>query len=546
MKIGIAQINSLVGDFPRNAKRIMQAYRACVDAGADIVVTPELSLVGYPPRDLVTKARFVEKCLQALDYLADETGDVPLIVGYIDFHDFVQPGKPTRNAAAFLHQGRVKKKVWKTLLPSYDMFDENKHFEPSAASKSFLFNGKRIGITIGEDIWTDDFIRRPLYHRDPVSELVEDGVDLIINISAAPFHRGSPQKRANTFEVVACGAKCPIVCCNAIGMNEQLVFDGNSLVVDAEGNELATLPGFKSCFKVVDLATRGTSAPVARSIEVEDVYHALVLGIKDYADKAGFTNVTMSLGGDVESALVACLAVEALGKERVNALIMPDENQPIESTLRAVSAAERLGIEYKNISVDVVKQSADLVLGQIMPDMDHPLVGAGMASRIRAMLLMAYARNNDYLVLSCANKSDLAIGHQVLGGEASQGLAVLSDVPKIIVHKLARYVNRNSELISNTELDQEVENSKKRHKYGRETAPPYVVLDLILELYVDYQLSCEEIIGGHGYDENTVRWVQRKVDLNEWKRQQAAPGIRVTSKAFGMCRRMPAVQGFVD
>ena len=542
MKIGIAQINSSVGDFPRNAKRIMQAYRACVDAGAEIVVTPELSLVGYPPRDLVTKSRFVE----ALDYLADETGDVPLIVGYVDYHDFVQPGKPLRNAAAFLHDGRVRKKVWKTLLPSYDMFDEHKYFEPASSCEPFVFKGKRIGLTIGEDVWTDDYIKRPLYQRDPVAELVEKGVDLLININAAPFHRGSPQKRANTFEVVACGAKCPIVCCNAVGMNEQLVFDGNSLVVDAEGNGVANLPGFKACFKVIDFEAHGLQPPVARSVEVEDVYKALLLGIRDYSEKAGFPFVTLSLNGDVESALVACLAVEALGVDRVNALIMPDESQTEGAVTRAVEVAERLGIEHKNISVDVVKQSADLVVGEIMPDLDHPLVGVGMASRIRAMLLMAYARNNGYLVLSSANKSDLAIGHQVLGGDASLGLAVLSDVPKVIVHKLARFVNLKTELISPELLNREEEKSKKMHKYGRELSPPYVILDLILELYVDYQLSCDDIITGHGYDENTVRWVQRKVDLNEWKRQQAAPGIRVTSKAFGMCRRMPVVQGFVD
>lgn len=546
MKVGIAQINSIVGDFPRNAKRIMQAYRACVDAGADIVVTPELSLVGYPPRDLVTKSRFVEKCLQALDYLADETGDVPLIVGYVDFHDFVQPGKPLRNAAAFLQDGRVRKKVWKTLLPSYDMFDEHKYFEPSSSSEPFLHDGKRIGITIGEDIWTEDFIKRPLYERDPVAELVDKGVDVLINISAAPFHRGSPQKRANIFEVVACGAKCPVVCCNAVGMNEQLVFDGNSLVVDAKGNGVANLPGFTSCFKVVDIEEQGSNPPVARSVEVEDVYKALLLGIRDYSEKAGFPQVTLSLNGDIDSALVACLAVEALGKKNVNALIMPDETQSEAALIRAVDIAERLGIEHKNISVDVVKQSADLVVGEIMPDLDHPLVEVGMVSRIRGMLLMAYARNNGYLVLSSANKSDLAIGHHVLGGDDSLGLAVLSDVPKVIVHKIARFVNQKAELISVEQLDSEEEKSKKMHHYGRELSPPYVILDLILELYVDYQLSCDEIISGHGYDENTVRWVQRKVDLNEWKRQQAAPGIRVTSKAFGMCRRMPVVQGFVD
>lgn len=545
MKIGVAQINSIVGDFPRNAKRIMQAYRACVDSGADIVVTPELSLVGYPPRDLVTKTRFVDKCLQALDYLADEVGDVPLIVGYVDYHDFVQPGRPLRNAAAFLHDGRIKKKFWKTLLPSYDMFDEHKHFEPASHCEPFLFEGKRIGVTIGEDIWTDDFIRRPLYERDPVAELVEKGVDLLVNISASPFHRGSPQRRADILEVVACGAGCPVVCCNAVGMNEQLVFDGNSMVVDGEGNEVANLPGFSSCFKVVDFELHGTRPPKARSVEVEDLYRALVLGIHSYAENAGFEKVTLSLTGDVESSLVAFLAVQALGKNRVKALIMPDESQTANSIVRAVAIAERLGIEHKNVSVDVVKQSADLVMGEIDAASENPLVGAGVASRIRAMLLMAYARNNDFLVLSSANRTDLAVGHAVLGGDASIGLAVLSDVPKNFVHKIARFINREDEWIDNDLLDREVEASKKVHKYGLETTPPYVVLDLILELYVDYQLSCNEIMAAHGYDENTVRWVQRKVDRNEWKRQQAAPGIRVTSKAFGMCRRMPAVQSFI-
>lgn len=546
MKIGIAQINSDIGDFPGNAKRIMQAYRACVDAGAKIVVTPELSLVGYPPRDLVTKDRFVEKCLQALDYLADETGAVPLIVGYIDFHDFEQPGKPLRNAAAFLHQGRIRKKIWKTLLPSYDMFDELKYFEPSSICKAFNFGGRRIGLTIGEDIWLEGFIRRPIFKRDPITELKEDGADLIINISASPFHKGMPKQRASLLEVVACGANAPLVYCNAVGMNEQLTFDGNSLVLDADGNEIANLPGFTSCFKVVDITDVGTGPPNVRSVDVQDVHSALVLGIEDYAEKAGFAAVAMILNGNIESSLVACLAVKALGKDQVKALIMPDENQSAESVSRAVELAEKLGIEHKNVSVDVVKQSADLVVGEIIADLDHPLVDKGITSRIRAMLLMAYARSNNFLVLSSANKSDLAIGHQLLGGDSSHGLAVLSDVPKIIVHKLANHINSEQELISKALIQRGEESSKKPHKYGDETAPPYVLIDLILELYVDYQLSGEDIVTGHGYDETTVRWVQRKVDLNEWKRQQAAPGIRVTSKAFGMCRRMPTVQAFVD
>ena len=546
MKIGIAQINSNVGDFPRNAKRIMQAYRACVETGAEIVITPELSLVGYPPRDLVTKTTFVEKCLQALDYLADEVGDVPLVVGYLDYHDFIQPGKPFRNAAAFLHQGKIKHKVWKTLLPSYDMFDEHKYFEPAETCLPIEHNGTKIGITIGEDIWLDEFIRRPLYQRDPVAELKEAGAEMILNISAAPFHKGIPQHRANVLEVLACGAGVPVVYCNAVGMNEQLVYDGHSLVLDAEGNEIANLPGFKACFKVVDLAEAGRGAPRARSIDIEDVHDALVMGIQDYVRKTGFGSVCMILKGDIESSLVACLAVKALGADAIKALIMPVEAQSTASVIRSVKIAEKLGIKYKNVSVDVVKQSADLVVGEIIPDLSHPLVDEGLASRIRSMMLMAYARNNHYLMLSSANKSDLAIGHQVVGGDTSNGLAVLSDVPKIFVHKLANFVNKEDEIIPKDIIVREEARSKKPHKHGKETTPPYVLLDLIIELYVDYQQSGEDIINGHGYDENTVRWVQRKVDLNEWKRQQAAPSIRVTSKAFGMCRRMPMVQSFID
>ncbi|GAA4585712.1 NAD(+) synthase [Rubritalea spongiae] len=547
MKIGIAQINSDVGDFPKNAKRIMQAYRACVDAGADIVVTPELSLVGYPPRDLVTKTTFVEKCLQALDYLADETGDVPLIVGYIDYHDFVQPGKPFRNAAAFLHQGRIRRKVWKTLLPSYDMFDEHKHFEPADHCKPFVYNGVKIGITIGEDIWLDDFIRRPLYHRDPASELVESGADLLINISAAPFYKGSPMKRSNLLEVLACGAKTPIIYCNAVGMNEQLVFDGNSLILDESGNEIANLPGFKACYKVVDLDTKGNGAPKPRSKDIKDINDALELGIKDYVKKTGFSSACMILKGDIESSVVACLAVKALGKESVKALVIAEHDGDIsKSEQRAVELAETLGIEFKRVSTDLIKQSADRAISEIMEDSSHPLVDEGLASRIRSMLLMAYARENHFLMLSSANRSDLSIGHEVVGGDSSNGLGVLGDVPKIFVHKLANYLNIENEFIPKEFIAEQEELSRKAHKHGKEVAPPYILLDLILELYIDYQQSGEDIINGHGYDEPTVRWIQRKVDLNEWKRQQAAPTIRVTSKAFGMSRRMPMIQSFVD
>ncbi|WP_018970749.1 NAD(+) synthase [Rubritalea marina] len=545
MKIGIAQMNSIVGDFPRNAKGILQAYRACINAGADIVLTPELSLVGYPPRDLVTKKTFVRQCHQALDYLADEIGEIPLIVGYVDYHDFEAPGRPLRNAAAFLHNGGIKHKAFKTLLPSYDIFDESRYFEPSAKCEAFEYGGKRIGLTIGEDIWMDDFIRRPSYDRDPIAELKQDGVDVIFNISASPFFKGVPKNRSSLMEVVACGANAPVVCCNAVGMNEQFVFDGNSLVLDAEGKEIANLPGFKACYKVIDIDAKGSNEPMARSADVEDISRALVMGIKDYTRKAGFEKVVVSMNGSIESSLTASLAVDALGKNKVIGITYSEGFEMNDQENAGYQVAKRLGIEHKVVPIHQVKDSALLASKELMEEIEHPLVDEGMSARIRAMLMMAYARNNKYLILSTANKTDLSVGHFYVGGEDTQGLAVLSDVPKVIVHKLARHMAAKQDVLDLTAIEQEEKHSKRLHRYGKELAPPYVILDLILNLYMFYQLPAEVIIENHGYDESTVRWVQRKVDLNEWKRHHCAPGIRVTSRAFGISRRMPLVQSFI-
>ena len=545
MKVGIAQMNSIVGDFPRNAKGILQAYRACIEAGADIVLTPELSLVGYPPRDLITKKSFVRQCHQALDYLADEIGEVPLVVGYVDYHDFEAPGRPLKNAAAFLHEGQIRHQVYKTLLPSYDIFDESRYFEPSEECKTFEFGGKKIGITIGEDIWLDDYIRRPSYDRDPVAELKADGVDLILNISASPFFKGVPKNRSSVMEVVACGANAPVVCCNAVGMNEQLVFDGNSLAVDAEGNEIANLPGFQACYKVVDVDAKGGSEPKARSVDVEDIAKALKLGIKDYSRKAGFSKVLISLSGTIESSLLACLAVDALGHESVVGVTYSELEQLSELEQAGVDLAKKLKIEHRVVPIHKIKEASLGATSELMEEIEHPLVDQGMSARICSMLMMAYARNNKYLILSSANKTDLCVGHFYVGGIATQGLAVLSDVPKVMVHKLARHVASELGALDLKTIELEEQKSKRLHRYGNELAPPYVILDLILELYMFYQIPSEVIIENHGYDENTVRWVQRKVDLNEWKRHHCAPGIRVTSRAFGIARRMPLVQSFI-
>ena len=323
MKIGIVQMNAVVGDFPGNAKRILAGYRECMELGAEVVVTPEMSLVGYPPRDLVFKSQFVPRCLQALDYLADEVGDVPLVVGYVDFHEG-KVGKPFRNAAAWLEKGEVRGRFWKTLLPTYDVFDERRYFEPGAVCEAYEWGGRKIGITICEDIWTEDFLQRPLYDRDPVEELVGMGVDVVLNLSASPFHVGKPEGRRGMLGDVGREHGVPVVYCNAIGGNDELVFDGHSLVVDGCGDVVAQMGGFCEECRVVDVLGGGEVAvEELGSEDVEQLYDAVVLGLRDYVGKCGFSTVCLGLSGGIDSALTAVIAADALGAGNVYGLTMP-------------------------------------------------------------------------------------------------------------------------------------------------------------------------------------------------------------------------------
>ena len=323
MKIGIAQINSVVGDFPGNAKRLIAAYRECIDQGAELVISPELSLVGYPPRDLVFKSSFVPKCLQALDYLAEEIREIPMLVGYVDHHHPRQPGKPFRNAAAWLENGSVCHRVWKTLLPTYDVFDERRYFEPSKSCAPVEWNGMRIGITICEDIWTEDYLDRPLYNRDPVSELSEQGIDLMLNLSASPFHLGKPELRRSMIGAIARKHRMPVVYCNAIGGQDQLVFDGHSLVVGPNGRIIEQFPGFNESCKVVNPFDSKQDDDVLNDCDASQLYHALVLGLRDYAHKSGFSSACLGLSGGIDSALTAAIAADALGAENIHGLTMP-------------------------------------------------------------------------------------------------------------------------------------------------------------------------------------------------------------------------------
>jgi NAD+ synthase (glutamine-hydrolysing) len=543
MKIGIAQINAVIGDFPGNVKRILAAYRECLDAGAEVVVTPEMSLVGYPPRDLVFKSQFVPKCLQALDYLADEIAGVPLLVGYVDHHDTTAAGKPFRNAAAWLEAGQIQHRVWKTLLPTYDVFDERRYFEPAEASTPILWRGHRIGLTICEDIWPESYLTRPFYHRDPVRELVSSGIDLLINLSASPYHLGKPGTRRTMIGGVAAESGVPVVYCNAIGGQDQLVFDGNSLAADSRGNILAQLPAFTETTRVIDPFL----APPAGIHDLEpaaELHAALVLGLRDYASKCGFSTACLGLSGGIDSALTAAIAAEALGPENVRGLTMPSPYSSRGSVDDSIALARNLGIRCDEVSIRDSFQSVKAAMAPIFAGLPEDVTEENMQARLRGLLLMALSNKENHLLLTTGNKSELAVGYCTIYGDMCGGLAVISDLPKTRVYEVSRWINREREVIPWSTIEKPPSAELRPDQKDQDTLPPYDVLDKILELYVEQQLSADEIVA-HGFEETTVRWIQRRVDLNEWKRQQAAPGIRVTSKAFGIGRRMPVVQRFV-
>lgn len=542
MKIGIAQINAVIGDFPGNAKRILAAYRECMEKGAEVVVTPEMSLVGYPPRDLVFKSQFVPKCLQALDYLADEVKAVPLLVGYVDFHTG-EIGKPFRNAAAWLERGEIRERFYKTLLPTYDVFDERRYFEPGGVCEPFIWQGKRIGVTICEDIWTEDYLQRPFYDRDPVEELTNKGVDIVINLSASPYHLGKPENRRKMLSGVAKDALAPVVYCNSIGGNDQLVFDGHSMVVDPSGEVISQFKGFVEECRVVDVFGGGEPEFLHTGNE-EQLYDALVLGLRDYAGKCGFSTVCLGLSGGIDSALTAVIAADALGAENVFGLTMPSPYSSRGSVSDSFDLAENLGISCDEVPISGAFEAVKAAMAPLFHGKPEDVTEENMQARLRGVFLMALSNKENHLLLTTGNKSELAVGYCTIYGDMCGGLAVISDLPKTMVFEVARWVNRDGERIPWNTIEKPPSAELRPDQKDQDTLPEYDVLDAILELYVEQQLGAEEIVE-RGFEETMVRWIQRRVDLNEWKRQQAAPGLRVTSKAFGMGRRMPIVQRFV-
>lgn len=540
MKIGIAQLNSIVGDLSGNAESIVLAYNELVSKGADIVITPELSLTGYPPRDLVFKSTFVPKNLEALDNIMARVGPVPLMVGYVDFNT-EDAGKPFENAVAVLQDGEKIDKIIKCLLPTYDVFDEARYFQPSKEVKPLMLSGLSVGVTICEDIWSEDFLPSNLYVKDPAGSLADKGIDVLLNLSASPFHSEKPKERHSMLSFLARRIGIPVIYCNAIGGNDQLVFDGNSAGYSSEGEVIIQCPGFCESLEIVD--TEDVGRPYQVSDRLEELYKALVLGLRDYIRKCGFKKVVIGLSGGIDSALTTVLAVKALGAENVLGVTMPSEFSSSGSVDDSIRLATNLGIAFEKITIGKSFESLKNDLSSIFRETEEDITEENMQARLRGLLLMSISNKMGCLLLTTGNKSELAVGYCTIYGDMCGGLAVISDLPKMTVYELSRWINREGEIIPQNTIDKPPSAELRTDQKDQDTLPEYELLDQILEMYVDDALSVSDIIN-KGYDEETVHWISRRVDLNEWKRGQAAPGLRVTSKAFGIGRRIPIAQNF--
>ena len=542
MKIGFAQINPTVGDLPGNFELIASSYDRLVAGGAELVIAPELAVPGYPPQDLVFKSRFVPENLKAVEQLHARIGKAPLLVGFVDRNE--GRGKPFHNAAAILEAGKPIRKTHKSLLPTYDVFDEDRYFEPATCVEVFELCGKKIGITICEDIWTEHYLPRPLYDVEPVRGLIEQGAEIIVNLSASPFSLGKPGIRYEMVASLARSYQRPIFYCNAVGGNDQLVFDGNSIAINSSGNLVAQLAAFREDEAIIDSeATSTREFHEGKAAEV--LFGALSLGVRDYFRKCGFRSAVVGLSGGIDSAVVAVIAAAALGPENVTGVSMPSHYSSRGSIDDARELVRNLGIHFLELPIVDAFAVFKAQFKEIFKGLPENETEENIQPRLRAMTLMALSNKFGHLVLSTGNKSELAVGYCTIYGDMAGGLAVISDVPKTMVYELARWINRDREIIPGSTIEKPPSAELKPNQKDQDTLPPYEILDQILQLYVEENLSARDIIA-HGFDEKIVRWVQRRVDLNEYKREQAAPGLKVTSRAFGLGRKMPIAQKYVD
>lgn len=543
MRIAIAQFNPIVGDIAGNTARMAGFLQRAAAAGAQLVVFGELSVIGYPPRDLLRKEQFIADTAAAVEELATRCTDIAALVGFARANPAA--GRPLQNAAALLADGKIQQVHVKSLLPTYDVFDESRYFEPAAGSGCIELHGMRMGLSICEDLWDAQALGRQLYGTDPIAELAQQGAHVIINMAASPFQMGKAPLREDLFARQARRFGVPIIYANQVGGNDELVFDGASCAVSAAGRTIARAASFKEDLLVVDLDSGGRREELGG--DMHRLSAALKLGLRDYVTKCGFKSVVLGLSGGIDSTIVATLAADALGGQNVHCLAMPSRYSSDHSLSDARLLAANLGVRYEEIPIEPIHRAFEQSVSQALCGPGGELAGENIQARIRGNIVMAYSNAFGHMALATGNKSEFSTGYCTLYGDMCGGLAPIGDVLKTVVFKLAWHLNEEvgSERIPAGVIRKPPSAELKPNQFDQDKLPPYDLLDQILERYVEQEKTAREIIA-EGFDASTVYYVVRLVDFAEYKRKQAAPVLKVTARAFGSGRRMPIAQRYVQ
>jgi len=539
VRIALGQINTIVGDFSGNSAKIIEYARRARSGGLDLILFPELSICGYPPRDLVERPWFVERNRQAAETIARQTQGIAVICGLVTPASSAT-GKSVLNSAALLRDGKIAFVQSKRLLPTYDVFDEVRNFAPADHQDVVALDGRPMALTICEDAWNDKhFWDRQLYGVDPVENLIGAGGKLLLNISASPFFLRKRELRRDMLAAIATNYRVPVAMVNQIGGNDSLVFDGSSFALGPDGQLIAQAKSFQEdlvCFDTESLS--GDIHAQDESVEAS-AYSALVLGTRDYVHKCGFRQVVLGLSGGIDSALTACVAVDALGRENVVGIGMPGPYSSTGSIDDAAELARNLGIRFEVVPIGGIFDGYRSALQPVFAARPPDVTEENIQARIRGSLMMAISNKFGCLLLTTGNKSELGVGYCTLYGDMCGGLAVISDVPKTLVYRLAHYVNSRGAIIPRSTIEKPPSAELRPDQKDSDSLPPYEVLDTILEAYVEDNQAPEAIAAEHGYDPELVRKVTCMVDKSEYKRQQAAPGLKISGKAFGFGRRYP-------
>lgn len=540
MKIALAQINTKVGDLKSNAGLIIRNIERAKEKGAQLVIFPELAITGYPPRDLLDFECFTDDNLLQLEEIRKHTAGISVICGYIDKNPLTE-GKRYYNAAALISDCEIKARYYKRLLPFYDVFDETRYFEPGKESLTIEVGGKKFFLAICEDLWNDkDYWKRALYHTNPVDDIQKEVVDGVINISASPYLLGKQKDRLSIVKHIAVNNKLPIMYVNLTGGNDDLIFDGASFVMDGKGEVKALCSDFTEDMVIYDTETDvGEQHEVSKTDE-ESVFKALCAGVRDYCSKLGFKKVLLGLSGGIDSAVTAAIAAAALGKENVLGITMPSMYSSGGSVSDSEKLAENLGIDFLRHPIVKIFNAYIDALQDNEKHLD--VAEENLQARIRANILMMYSNRYGRLLLTTGNKSELSVGYCTLYGDMCGGLAVLSDTPKVMVYRLAKYINREREIIPNESITKPPSAELRPDQTDQDSLPPYEVLDGILGEFVEQNRSIRQI--SDKYPQGVVKDVVKKINSCEYKRRQAATGLKVTTKAFGVGRRFPIVQGY--